>query len=137
MLLSIAYGVLALLLVTAVVSASSIHLERKRLLALADLAALDAADTVDEPDYYTRPDGAPAAVLLSDAGVRRAVDEHLAEAPEAARLTGLHVVRAGSPDGRTAEVTLGAMATPPLISWVTAPWSDGIALVVTSRARAG
>lgn len=137
MLLSIAYGVLALLLVTAVVSASSVHLERKRLLALADLVALDAADTLDETVYYSRPDGASAAVVLSDAAVRRAVDEHLADAPEAAGLTGLHVVRAGTPDGRTAEVTLGAVATPPLISWVTAPWSDGITLTVTSRARAG
>ena len=52
MLLSIGYGLLALLLVTVVVSATSVHLERKRLLDTADLAALAAADAIDVPAYY-------------------------------------------------------------------------------------
>lgn len=135
MLLSIAFGALALLLVTAVVAASGIHLERKRLLALADLAALDAAAALDEGAYYTR--SADDAVLrLSDAGVRSAVEDHLATSPAAARLEDLTVIAAGTPDGRTAEVTLGAVARPVLISWVTAPWTDGIALTATSSARA-
>ncbi len=136
MLLSIAYGVLALLLVTAVVSASAVHLERKRLLALADLAALDAADELDEAAYYARADG-DALLVLSSARVRASVDEHLAASPAADRLDGLTVLSAGTPDGRTAEVTLGAVARPVLLSWVTAGWSDGIGLVVTARARAG
>lgn len=136
LLLSIAYGVLALLLVTAVVSASGVHLERKRLLALADLAALDAADTLDEATYYGRADG-DALLVLSSAAVREAVDEHLAAAPEAARLDGLTVVDASTPDGRTARVTLGAVAHPTVLSWVTAGWSDGIPLTVTASARAG
>ncbi len=136
MLLSIAYGVLALLLVTAVVSASTVHLERKRLLALADLAALDAADALDEATYYGRADG-DALLSLSSGAVRAAVDEHLAASPAAARLVGLTVLDAGTSDGRTAEVTLGAVARPALLSWVTAGWSDGIALTVTASARAG
>ncbi|WP_260458635.1 pilus assembly protein TadG-related protein [Actinotalea ferrariae] len=135
MLLSIAFGVLALLLVTVVVSASAVHLERKRLLALADLAVLDAADALDEAAYYGRADD-DALLVLSSARVREAVEEHLAGAPAASRLDGLTIVDAGTPDGRTAELTLGAVARPALLSWVTAGWSDGIALTVTTSARA-
>jgi hypothetical protein len=136
MLLSIAYAVLALLLVTVVVSAAAVHIERKRLLALADLAALDAADELDEAAYYARADGDPL-LVLSSARVRSAVEEHLASSPGADRLHDLTVIEAGTPDGRTAEVTLGAVARPVLLSWVTAGWSDGIPLVVTASARAG
>jgi hypothetical protein len=46
------------------------------------------------------------------------------------------VLDATSDDGRSAHVRLGALARPPLISWVTAPWSDGIALEADSSARA-
>ncbi len=136
MLLSIAFGVLALLLVTAVVSATGVHLERKRLLALADLAALDAADALDEDAYYTRGEG-DAVLVLTSSRVRAAVEAHLEASPAADRLDGLTVLNAGTPDGRTAEVTLGAVSRPALLSWVTAGWSDGIALTVTTSARAG
>lgn len=140
MLLTLCYAVIALLLVTVVASASSVHLERKRLLALADQAALAAADALGEAAYYGRDPARRAPddglVVLTDASVRAAVDEHLARSPGAARLTGLTVLGT-STDGRTAEVTLGAVARPPLVSWVTAAWSDGIALRATARARAG
>ncbi|MDT0165723.1 hypothetical protein Q9R32_09155 [Actinotalea sp. AC32] len=135
MLLSIGYVVIALLLVTAVVSASAVHLERKRLLVLADTAALAAADSLDDPAYYARP-GAPGEhlVRLTPDGVRDAVDEHLEASPS--HLDGLAVVATWT-DGRTAEVTLTAVSRPPLVSWVTAAWSDGIRLEATARARAG
>lgn len=133
MLLSIACGLLALLLVTAVVSATGIHLERKELLALADLAALEAADALDEPGYYAHPGGEP--LRLSPATVRASVEGYLAEAPEADRFSDLVIVEATTEDGRTATVTLAALAHPALISTVTAPWSDGIALEVTTSAR--
>ncbi|WP_225753961.1 pilus assembly protein TadG-related protein [Actinotalea sp. Marseille-Q4924] len=139
MLLSLCYAVIALLLVTVVVSASGVHLERKRLLAVADQAALAAADSMGEDAYYGRDPARATAddglVVLTETAVRTAVQEHLERSPGAARLTGLVVVGT-STDGRTAEVTLGAVARPPLISWVTAAWSDGIALRATSRARA-
>ena len=51
MLLSIGYGLLALLLVFVVVSATAVYLARKELLALADLAALEAADAMSVEDY--------------------------------------------------------------------------------------
>lgn len=134
MLLSIAYGLLALLLVTAVVSATGIHLERKALLALADLAALEAADALDEPGYYAHPGGEP--LRLSPATVRDSVEAYLASAPHSHRFSDLVIVEATTRDGRTATVTLAALAHPALISTVTAPWSDGIALEVTASARA-
>jgi hypothetical protein len=135
MLLAIAYGVLALLLVTAVVSASGIHLERKRLLALADLAALDAADALD-PDLYYRPGQPPTdhLVPVTDASVRASVQAYLDLAVEADRFTDLVLVDAVVVDGGTAQVSLHAVTRPVLLTWVTAPWSDGISLDVTARA---
>ena len=47
---------------------------------------------------------------------------------------GALVLRAS--DGRTAVVRLGAVTRPPLVTWVTAPWSDGITLEVEAVARA-
>ena len=153
MLLSIAFGVLALLLVTVVVSASSVHLERKELFALADLAALDAAAALDEAAYFgrTATAGAPGCgpgcppgtgdaahlLLLSDASVRAAVEDYLADAAPSSDLERLTLVEASTPDGRTAQVRLQALARPALLSWITAPWSDGVLLDVTTSARAG
>jgi len=138
-LLSIAFAALALLLVTAVVSATSVHLERKHLLVLADDLALAAADSLDLDAFYGGRADAPAVgavVPLTDAGVRRSVAASLAALPGAASgLDGLQVESAVSTDGRTARVTLTAVARPALISWVTTPWSDGILLRVTSSAR--
>ena len=137
LLLSIAYGVLALLLVTAVVSASSVHLQRKRLLALADLAALAAADALDHAAYYNGGlSEDDSLVQLTPASVQAAARVHLASSPEAARFTDLTLVSATTEDGRTAEVRLRALAQVPLLSAVTAPWSDGVVLQVTARARA-
>lgn len=140
MLLSIAFAVVALLLVTAVVSATGVHLERKRLLILADQLALEGADAIDLDGFYRGEAAAPrpgAVVPLTDAGVRRAVEAYLsAHAGAAADLERLAVVQADTPDGRTARITLSAVARPTLVSWVTAPWSDGIDLRASSSARA-
>ncbi|MEE6274647.1 pilus assembly protein TadG-related protein [Georgenia wangjunii] len=136
-LLALGFAVLALALVLVVVSASAVHIERKRLLALADAAVADAADAVDVGAYYGGGAAAAPGVPLTDASVRAAVDDHLARSPMAGRFAGLAVVDpTGSPDGRRAEVTLVALARPPLVPWVLAPWSDGIALRVSSTARA-
>ena len=55
----------------------------------------------------------------------------------AERFTDLAVVEATTTDGRTARVTLRAVAQVPLLNIVTAAWSDGVELTVTARARAG
>ncbi|HWS57103.1 MAG TPA: pilus assembly protein TadG-related protein [Actinotalea sp.] len=146
MLLAIAYGVLALLLVTAVVSAGSVHLDRKRLLALADLAALEAADALDVDAYYGRAAGDPCVeapcrpgdlVVLSHDTVRAAVEQYVARAAPASGPEDVTILDATTPDGRTAVVRLGAVSRPSLLSWVTAPWQDGVVLRVSASARAG
>ena len=55
MILTIGFVVVALLLITVVASAAGVHLERKRLLALADLLALEAADAVDDDALLRTP----------------------------------------------------------------------------------
>ncbi len=136
MLLSLAFGLLAILLVAAVASATAVHLERKRLLALADLAALEAADAMDPGRYYAASTGEPARVTLTPAQVRASVEAYLADAPAASRFDGLEVAEATTADGRTVVITLRAVADLPLLTTATAAWSDGVELVVTARARA-
>lgn len=143
MLLTLAFGTLVLALVLVVASASAVHIERKRLLALADGAAADAADAIDVAAYYGAQSGEPAAatrIPLSDASVDAAVQEYLSAAPSAlvGEFEGLRVSEpTGTPDGTTAQVTLTATARPPLVPWAILPFTDGVALRVTSTARAG
>ncbi|MGN8245960.1 pilus assembly protein TadG-related protein [Cellulomonas soli] len=145
-LLTIGFMAVALMLVTVVVSATAVHLERKRLVALADLAALDAADALG-PEQYLVDAASPVAsdtggpggegLALRDADVRAAVADYLAaEADETARWSQFAVLEAGTPDGRTVTVRLAAVVRPPLLGWVMAPWSDGIAVQAQSSARA-
>ncbi|MGY4645694.1 pilus assembly protein TadG-related protein [Cellulomonas sp. URHB0016] len=137
--LTLGYVVIALLLVTVVASATAVHLERKRLLALADLVALESADALADNGYFPsggRPGGG-GGLPLSDASVRAAVEDYLRDDPGAAAgLDQLTVLSATTPDGQSARVRLGALAKPAVLSWVLAPWSDGIALEAESVARA-
>jgi len=138
--LAIGFMVVALALITVVVSATGVHLERKRLLALADLAALSASDALAEDRYFAPGAGGldEPGIVLSDDEVRADVETYIADHPDlAARWDGVQVLEASTTDGRTVVVRLGAVTRPVLLSWVTAPWSDGIALEATSSARAG
>lgn len=129
-LLSLAFGLLAMVLVLVVVSASAVHLQRKRLYALADAAAADAADALDEDTYYSG-DGA---LLLSDASVRASAGDYLTEHAD---LAGVVVAAGtGSPDGRTAVVVLDADVQPLFATFVPAEFAAGIRLSATSRAVA-
>lgn len=70
------FVVLAILLVMVTVDITALHLQRQELRALTDAAALDAADALDEEDFYQngarrRP------VALSDASVRASVRTYL------------------------------------------------------------
>jgi len=137
MLLALGYMVLAILLLTAVVSASAVHLDRKRLLALADLTAVASADALDERAYYS-PERAPVAdedppVLITEASVQRAATEYLATAAPTTGLSDVHLVGVRVTDG-TVTIQLHAVTRPALISVVTAPWSDGISLDATTSA---
>lgn len=135
MLLIIFYSLIALALATVVVSASAVHLERKRLLEVADGAALNAADEVDATAYFG--EGVePGAVPLSDNSVRSSVDDYLAKRDAYVDFTALAVgAETGTSDGRTAEVTLYSTVTPPLIGWAVEAFSGGITLHASSSAR--
>lgn len=123
----------SLILVVAAVSA--LHIEHKRLLALADGAAAAAAEAIDESYFEARGADLP----LSDASVLAAVEEHLAAQPPALlerfeRLTVLSPT--GSPDGSSAQVSLGAVTSPVFLPFGLIPGREGITLEVTATARA-
>ena len=137
-LLVLGYAVLALVLVLVVTAASAVHLERKRLWALADAAAGDAADAVDLEAYYGGREALVTGVPLTDEGVRAAVQEHLRRAGAAQRFEHLGVgPGTGTTDGRTAEVQLVATARVPVLGLLPGQSATGgpLVLSVTSRAR--
>jgi uncharacterized membrane protein len=136
--LVIGFVVVALALLAVVVSATQVHLERTRLAALADLAALAAAEQVSDEAYFasTAPTGGTA-LAPSDEQVAATVDAYLTAHPDAAaRWTGLRTLEADAPDGRTARVTLVAVVRPAWTAWLLAPFTDGIAIEASSSARA-
>lgn len=138
LLLVLAYALIALVLVLVVASASAVHLERKRLLAVADGAALDAADSFDAGAFYSEGTAPGRGVPITDASVRASVDAYVEARGAYADFDAFAVsARTGTPDGQTAEVTLVAVVTPPLITSVIEGYAGGIALEVTARARTG
>lgn len=133
-LLVLGYAVLAVVLLLVVATASGVHLERKRLLSLADAAASDAADAVDLGAYYRGDGGLADGPPLTDAGVRAAVLEHVGRAPGGADV----VVGAatGTPDGRTAEAQLATRVPLPVLSALPGlRLRASVDVVVTARAR--
>jgi hypothetical protein len=143
LLLTIAYALIAFVLVIVVVDVSAVHLQRQRLFSLTDAAALDAADALDRSRFYTEgassagSGDATAAIPLTDQSVRSSAEHYLATAAALARVDAVAVDQpTGSPDGVTAEVTLAGRAGLPLFSFAVARWSDGVPLRVTARARA-
>ncbi|MDQ0709358.1 hypothetical protein QFZ52_002010 [Arthrobacter woluwensis] len=131
--LTLGYVVIALLAAVVLLDVSSVYLEHKKLLALADGAASAAADSFDITGIAGEgPDRA--AVRLDDGRVRATATDYLRRSPSASNLDHLAVVGAsGSPDGRSAMVKLSAVAHPPLLG-VFVP--DGITIEAGSTARA-
>ena len=124
------YGALALLVVLLVTAATSLYLERTRLLTLADGAALAGAeafaldDLVVEGGQVVRP-------RLDDAEVRAAVEQYLSEAP-IERFEGLKLERAESDDTVSATVALSSFWRPPVVTLFV---PEGIRLEVTAVGR--
>lgn len=128
--LILGYVVLALLLATVVMAASSVYLEHKKLLSLADGAALAAADSYLVGDLEG---GSIPAVSLMDDRVLAAAGSYLGKSNAFAGHERLEVGEGtGSEPGGTAVVVLRSVAHPPVISFLV---PDGIVVEVRATAR--
>lgn len=131
MVLIIGYVLLALLVTTAVMAASSLYLEHKRLLSVADGASVAAADSYTLGQVETQG-GSPTAVL-NGSRVRNVAADYLNRNGAYARFDGLAVAPdTGSPDGSTAVVVLSAEVHPPIVNFLI---PGGIRVEATSTAR--
>ncbi len=111
--LLIGFVLLSLLILTVVMGASTVYVERKKLLSVADGAALAAADTFALADVEA---GSGAPVPSLDGGsVRGSVLRYLSETDAYGRFDQLTVGGGtGSPERRTAHVELSAVVRPPI-----------------------
>lgn len=133
MVLLIGYVLLSLLLVTVVAAGSSVYIGQKKLLSAADGAALAAADTFRLGAADPGTGDTPPSALLTQGGVISAAQAYLAGNDSDASLPGLSVgAGTGTPDGRTAQVTLTAVVHPLFINFLV---PAGIAVTATSSAR--
>jgi uncharacterized membrane protein len=129
--LIIGFVLTGLLVATVVIAASSVYLEHKKLLSLADAASVAAADNFTL-GQLGNAGGTPSAVL-SGARVRNAVVDYLGRNGGFARFSGLVVAPStGSPDGATAVVVLSASVHPPVVNFLV---PDGIRIEARSTAR--
>jgi hypothetical protein len=120
---------IAVAFIAVAAAATSLHLDRLRLLTIADGAALAGAESFRVADVAVRGD--EVVPTLSTERVRETVGAYVAEA-DPGDLEGLVVTRAGA-DGGGASVVLTAMWRPPLLS---ALLPDGVPITVTSTAAA-
>lgn len=124
--LTIGFATIALTLIFLGVIITDLHLAQRRLMSLADSAALAAAD-----DFSPRRSAEPG-IELSDTGVRRAAGDYLERLPETQRRRAAVARGTGSPDGRSAIVVLTTSHKPVLLS----PFVPrGIALRAESSVR--
>lgn len=126
-------GLVAVLLaaLATVASATHVQLQRARLAHVADEVALAAADAIDLDVYYSA--GAASSPLLDPDRVAAEAAEHLPLSATRNGVTDAVLVRASSPDGVTAEVTV-ALRSPVLFG---AEWLPGrVDLAASASARA-
>jgi hypothetical protein len=128
--LIVGFVLLALLLASVVMAASAIYLEHKKLLSLADGAALAAADSYVVSDI--EGSSAPSASLV-DERVLGAVGLYLGSSDAFSKHDHLAIAPGtGSSPGGTAVVVLSAIAHPPLVNFLL---PGGIAVEARSTAR--
>jgi uncharacterized membrane protein len=122
LILTLGYGVLAIAVILVCIAATSLYLAQKQLDAVADAAALAAADGFD----LSVVEGEPVATL-TDAGVEREAEAMVGQVGTGARL-----VSATTPDGVSARVTIAGEWHPPIVT-VFVP--EGVALEATATSR--
>jgi hypothetical protein len=128
--LILGFVLLSLLLASVVMGASAVYLERKKLLSLADGAALAAADSYTVGDIGGS--GTPSTSLV-DARVLAATGSYLDASNAFSRHDHLSIAPGtGSEPGGTAVVALTAIAHPPVISFLL---PEGILIEARSTAR--
>lgn len=129
MLLILGYAVIALLAITVLAGATGLYLAERRLVAIADAAALSAAEAYDLQAAVPSADGVIAPLVPEDveASVRGYVDRLGDD-----RFEQLEVAAATTDDGRSVRVTLIAVWQPPLLSELL---PAGVRLEATSEAR--
>lgn len=118
----------ALVLVFLVVSATSLYLEHKRLLTLADGAALVGAEAFELSDVSVQNERVE--ILLTSPKVAAAVESYLETAPR--EFDDLRLESAESVDGSSATVTLSADWRPPVVSLFV---PEGLRIEVEATAR--
>ncbi|MDY0909361.1 pilus assembly protein TadG-related protein [Microbacterium sp. CFBP9034] len=122
LILTLGYGVLAMVAVLICADATSLYLAQKRLDSLADAAALAAAD-----GFELTVDGGEPVALLTAAGVHSQAESMVAEVGGGAVL-----VSAATPDGVSARVTVADQWHPPILTLFV---PDGVALAATATSR--
>lgn len=122
LILTLGYGVLAIAVILVCTAATSLYLAQKQLDAVADAAALAAADGFD----LSVVDGEPVATL-TDAGVEREAAAMVSEIAGGAQL-----VSASTPDGTSARVTVAGTWHPPILTMFV---PEGLVLESTATSR--
>lgn len=131
MVLLIGYVLIVLLLITVVAAAGSIYLGHKKLLSMADSAALAAADTFELSGGGASSDPE---TLLTTQGVLAATQSYLNGTETPVGLGGIAIDSGtGASDGHTARVSLSAVVHPLFINFLV---PNGINITVASTARA-
>lgn len=129
--LVLVFFLIAVSFVAVAVGATALHLERMRLLTLADGAALAGAESFRVADVHVEGDRVVPA--LSSSAVGSEVRRYLGDAgPEG--FDGLSVRRATTTDGTSATVVLAAVWHPPIVSGLL-PLTLPIEVTSTAAAR--
>jgi hypothetical protein len=129
--LTLGFATFALAVTLVVAAATSLYIERKRLLALADSAALVGAEAFDLGGVRLTEDGTGVVVELESEDVAEAVAGHVDRVGRT-RLEDLRIEAATSPDGQSAEVSLSSSWRPPVLTLFL---PEGVRLEATSSAR--
>lgn len=133
-LLILGLAVIAMVLVAGTVAVTSAHLSRMRLLDVADGAALSAANALDDSAYRR---GVGESVPLSNASVRERAVAYVEGRPRPAGIVAWRLGPAtGTPDGRTAVVSMSGEARLPMVGAALRELGVSVTISVVSSARA-
>ena len=136
-LLIIGFMLITALLVTVVVNASKLFLMRRSLAALADGAAVAAANGIDERAVYTNGlagGSVPLSEGQAEALVRDYLESYFRETGAARRFPGLQLVDVTT-SGGVATVTLRVRMGLPFVNEVSDDYDDGVSIRAVASAR--